>query len=140
MVKSIENLQGELFVGESSIVRVEGRLYLKALVWTTENAYCGHIVGTPAPTKTFEIFIRSDNEQYPIPYWFRTCAGIHAVISCSNKPRCVLNPRGGHPMYLLMSGQVCAWEAWDEDCVSEDQLEHDWLCLKALADSAADFS
>lgn len=40
-----EPLKGELFGDAGKIVRVEGWLYVKLKVWTTDSGYAGHIVG-----------------------------------------------------------------------------------------------
>ena len=40
---------------------------------------------------------------------------------------------------MLITGNVGPWEGWDEDFVSELQLEHDQYYLEKLAESASHF-
>ena len=134
-----EPLKGELFGGEWEIVRIEGQLYVKAPLWTVDNGYSGHLVGTPAPKKVFEVFLRRDNVRKPISYWFWTMSGLHFVITRGNYARFILNPPKGQPKHLLLDGDVFAWEGWAESATNELQLEHDQYYLEKLAESASHF-
>lgn len=134
-----EPLKGELFGDAGKIVRVEGRLYVKLTVWTTDSNYAGHIAGSGATSQEFDIFLRSDKFKRPIPYWFYSGIGLDCVISRGNYARFILNPPEGQPKHLLITGNVGPWEGWDEDFVSELQLEHDQYYLEKLAESASHF-
>ena len=133
----IEPLKGELFGRKIAIVRIEGKEYVRAELWTTEHRYDGHLIGTKMP-KTHTVFFRCDNERYPIPYFCREM-DLDFVITQGNSPKFVLNPPEGHPVHLLIHGDVWVWESWNEEMTSTPQIEHDNYYLNKCAKSASEF-
>lgn len=133
----VEPLKGELFGDAGRVVRVEGQLYVKLQVWTTESNYAGHIIGSGMPSRKYEIFLRSANFKRPIPHWFWSGMGLDCVIARGNQARFIMNPVGQQPKHLLIIGHIGSWESWNEDFVSDLQLEHDRYYLEKLAESAS---
>lgn len=131
----VEPLKGELFGRTLSLVRIEGQLYVKAELWTTESKYDGRIIGTEEP-QTHTVFFRCDSKRKPIPAWCEEM-DLNFVITQNNEPQFILNPSEGHPVHLLIRGDLWAWEGWDENKVSPLQVEHDNYYLKKCAESAS---
>lgn len=131
----VEPLKGELFGKSLSIVQIEGQTYAKVELWTTESHYQGHLIGTKQP-ETETVFLRCDNPKRPVPYWIEDM-DLNFVIKHENNARFVLNPEEGQPLHLLIHGDVRAWEGWNEDLVSELQIEHDHYYLKKCSADAA---
>lgn len=131
----VEPLKGELFGRTLSFAAIDGIQYVKAMLWTTERAYAGHLRGTEMP-QFYTVFFRCDNDRRPIPYWCRTM-DLDFVITQENSPQFVLNPAEGQPKHLLICGDLHAWEGWTEESVSPLQIEHDNYYLAKCAESAS---
>lgn len=133
----IEFIKGELFGRKVHFCRIEGKKYVKVELWTTDSGYNGHLIGLDKP-KAYIAFLRCDDEAHPIPSWCEDL-DLNFVITQENLPRVVLNPEKGQPVHILIHGDVCAWEGWHEELVSNLQLEHDKYYLGKCEKSALEY-
>ena len=131
----IEPLKGELIGRPLLFGRVNDQRYALVEVWATEPRPNG-FEGTPEKPEMEKVFLRCDNPRKPIPGWIRV-TDLEFVIKQKNNARFILNPKEGQPLHILISGDVFAWEGYDENLVSDLQVEHDKYYLRKCAEDAA---
>lgn len=131
----VEPMKGELFGRTLNLVCIEGQPYVRAELWATYNE---NVEDSECP-EHYTAFLRTDDDSHPIPSWCQDM-DLAFVIARKNEPRFMLNPQKGHPLHIVISDDLWAWESWNEDYVSALQIEHDTYYLKKCAISASTFA